>query len=68
MTTRANLLPGCLISASTAFGPLPHPSHLVQEAVLGRSALVLDQQMNHMGRLITVNKPLLLLFSLDPLW
>lgn len=62
-----NLLPGCLTSACQAFGPTLPPSYLVQEAALGRSALVLGRQMNHMGRLVSVKKPhLLLLFSLDP--
>ena len=51
------------------FRSSPPPSYLVQEAALGRSALVLGRQMNHMGRLVSVKKPhLLLLFSLDPLW
>ena len=58
------LLLGFLISP---FRPLPS-SDLVQEVAHGRSAQVLDRQVNQMGRLVTIKKPLLLLFYLDPVW
>lgn len=47
------LLLGFLISP---FGPLPS-SNLVQEVAHGRSAQVLDLQVNQMGRLVTIKKP-----------